>query len=210
MADYLTEEEIRRLERTVRGPEGRLADFLNMTWKKPADVRRILAEHRPWSAFFTLYYAFLERNGWRHSVDLEAWETAHDMGRHVTWMESIDDQIESLESVPLERILALLRSPETWPARMRQSLDAYLAGDLEKMLGTSTEFPTRTERVISARDQIFLDAMRPHVEQGRTAVFVGTAHMFNLERLLREDGFTVTRTYPTLLRKLRARITGGK
>jgi uncharacterized protein YbaP (TraB family) len=210
MADYLTEEEIRRLERIVRGPEGRLAEFLNMTWEKPADVRRILAEHRPWSAFFTLYYAFLERNGWRQSVDLEAWETAHAMGRHVTWMETIDDQLESLESVPLERILGFLRSPEAWPKRMRQSLDAYLAGDLDMMLGTSTEFPTRTERVISARDQIFLEAMRPHIEQGRTVVFVGTAHMFNLESLLREDGFAVTKVHPTLLHKLRARIKGWK
>jgi uncharacterized protein YbaP (TraB family) len=210
VADYLTAEEIRRLARIVRGPEGRLAEFLNMTWEKPADVRRILAEHRPWSAFFTLYYAFLERNGWRQSVDLEAWEIAQAMGRHVTWMESIDDQIESLESVPLERILAFLRSPEAWPKRMRQSLDAYLAGDLDRMLGTSTEFPTRTERVISARDQIFLDAMRPYIEQGRSVVFVGTAHMFNLESLLREDGFVVTKTYPTLLHKLRAQIRGRK
>jgi hypothetical protein len=84
--DFLNEEEIRRLERVVRGPQGALASFLNMAWPSPADVRGILSAHRPWSVFFTLYYAFLERHGWTRSVDLEAWEIAHDMGRNVIGM----------------------------------------------------------------------------------------------------------------------------
>ena len=206
LADCLAEQEIQRLERVVRGPEGKLARFLNMAWEKPLDVRRVLAEHRPWSVFFTLYYAFLERNGWRHSVDLEAWEIARSMNRHMVAMESIPDQIASLESVPLERILRFLRCPETWGRKMRQSLRAYLAGDLEKMLGTGTEFPTRTERVISMRDHLFLKVMRPYIERGRAVVLVGTAHMLNLEKMLREDGFRVSKVYPSLLHKIRARM----
>jgi len=202
--DHLTEEEIRRLERVVRGPRGKLATFLNMTWPFPADVRRILTEHRPWSVFFTLYYSFLERHGWNQSVDLEAWEIAHDMGRDVVVMESMDEQIASLESVPLDRILRFLQHPENWNKNMKRSLAAYLAGDLGNMLGAGAEFPSRTERVIGLRDQRFRERMRPYIEQGRTAVFVGTAHMLNLESMLREDGFTVTRVCPTWKHKLRA------
>ena len=128
------------------------------------------------------------------------------MNRHIVAMESIPDQIASLESVPLERILRFLRCPETWGRKMRQSLRAYLAGDLEKMLGTGTEFPTRTERVISMRDHLFLKVMRPYIERGRAVVLVGTAHMLNLEKMLREDGFRVSKVYPSLLHKIRARM----
>lgn len=204
--DSLTETEIQRLERVVQGPQGKIASFFNVAWRAPADVRHILAEYRPWSVFFTLYYAFLERHGWAQSVDLEAWSVAHDMGRNVIGMESIDEQIASLESVPLDRILRFLRGPETWPKRMQQSLRAYLAGDLEHMTGTSTEFPTRTEQVIGVRDQRFRERMRPYIEEGRTAVFVGTAHMINLESMLREDGFAVKKVLPTWKHKIRARI----
>ena len=204
--DYLTEEEIRHIERVVHGPQGKLAEFLNMVWRSPADVRDILANYRPWSVFFTLYYSFLERHGWTQSVDLEAWEIAHDMGRNVIGMESIDEQIASLESVPMERIIRFLRHPEDWNRRMKQSLSAYLAGNLRHMLNTSTEFPTRTNSVIGVRDQRFRERMRPYIEQGRTAVFVGTAHMLNLETMLREDGFTVTQVRPTWRHKIRARF----
>jgi len=207
--DHLTEEEILHLERVVRGPQGKLAKLLNMAWHSPADVRGILSTHRPWSVFFTLYYSFLERHGWNKSVDLEAWEIAHEMGRTVIAMESIDEQIASLESVPMDRIINFLRHPEDWKRRMRQSLTFYLSGDLERMLNTSTEFPTRTSTVISLRDQRFRERMMPYIEQGRTAVFVGTAHMLNLENMLREDGFTVTKIQPTWRHKLRARFKKG-
>ena len=201
--EYFHEEEICRLERVVRGPQGAFAKFLNMAWHSPADVRGILSSHRPWSVFFTLYYSFLERHGWNQSVDLEAWEIAHDMERDVIGMESIDEQIAALESVPMERIINFLRRPEDWKHRMRQSLSAYLDGDLARMLNTGTEFPTRTTTVIALRDQRFRERMLPYIEAGRAAVFVGSAHMLNLGKMLREDGFTVTQAPPTWRRKLR-------
>ncbi|MDR2056209.1 MAG: GNAT family N-acetyltransferase, partial [Desulfovibrio sp.] len=86
LLDFLEEEEIRRLERAVQGPRGKMAALLNMAAPNPVNVREILARHRPWSVFFTLYYAFLERHGWKQSVDLEAWEIAREMGRHVIGM----------------------------------------------------------------------------------------------------------------------------
>ena len=71
---------------------------------------------------------------------------------------------------------------------------AYLKGDLNGMMGTSTEFPTRTEQVIHRRDAIFLERMKPFLETGRCAVFVGTAHLLNLLPLLEGAGFTVRRS----------------
>ena len=209
VSDLLTEEEIRHLERVVQGPQGPWAKFFNMAWNKPADVRGILSTYRPWSVFFSLYYAYLERHGWNQSVDLEAWEIAHDMGKSVIAMESIDEQIATLEGVPMDRIIKFLRHPEDWKRRMQDSLSFYLEGNFMSMFNTSTEFPTRTQSVICMRDQRFRERMRPYIEQGRTAVLVGSAHMFNLRDMLREDGFTVTRLHPSWLHKLRARFRKG-
>ncbi|MDE5833772.1 MAG: TraB/GumN family protein, partial [Desulfovibrio sp.] len=73
----------------------------------------------------------------------------------------------------------------------RRNMRAYLAGDLEGMMGSSAEFPTRTEHVIGRRDERFRRRMRPWLERGRCAVFVGAAHLVNIRHMLAEDGFDV-------------------
>ena len=195
---YLSEEDIRRLERTVYGPEGFWAQLGG--WQKPRtlDVRQVLAESRQWYAFFSLWTAYLERNGWTNSVDLEVWNTALDMGKSVMGMESLAEQIASLESAPMPRIVKFMKDCSFWPKLMKSNCSRYLAGDLMGMMGTSAEFPTRTGTIISVRDQRFRERMRPYIERGGTAVFVGSAHMINLRNMLAEDGFTVTRVLPTL------------
>lgn len=203
LLDLLGEDEIRRLERVVRGPEGRLWRALGMESRRKPDVRWFLANARPWCAFFSLWTAFLERRGWRDSVDMEAWRVARDMGRNVVGMESLEEQLDSLSSLPVERVLRFFRACGGWAAMSRRNMRAYLAGDLEAMMGSSAEFPTRTEYVISRRDQRFRERMRPYLEEGRCAVFVGSAHMVNLRRMLAEDGFTVRQTPFGLVPRLR-------
>jgi uncharacterized protein YbaP (TraB family) len=81
-----------------------------------------------------------------------------------------------------------MRTLETlYPPNMR----AYLKGDMDQMMGTSAEFPSRTDMVIGRRDAIFLERMLPMIEAGRCAVFVGSAHMFNLRHMLTDAGFSV-------------------
>ncbi|MGE9984834.1 GNAT family N-acetyltransferase [Desulfovibrio sp. SGI.169] len=204
LLEMLDEKEIRRLERVVRGPEGTLVRWLGMEAARKADVRRVLGHARPWCAFFSLWTAFLERQGWRGSVDMEAWRVAHDMGKHVIGMENLEEQLASLDSVPVERVLQYLRACHAWKAMARRNMRAYLAGDLERMMGSSAEFPTRTGYVVNVRDQRFRERMRPYLEEGRCAVFVGAAHMVNLRHMLVEDGFSVRRCLPGLSHKLRA------
>lgn len=97
----------------------------------------------------------------------------------------------------MTRIVKFMKDCAFWPKLMKSNRSRYLAGDLMGMMGTSAEFPTRTGTIISVRDQRFRERMRPYVERGGTAVFVGAAHMINLRRMLAEDGFTVTRVLPT-------------
>ncbi|MDO5483727.1 MAG: GNAT family N-acetyltransferase, partial [Desulfovibrionaceae bacterium] len=210
LLELLAEDELRRLERVVRGPEGPWMRRLNMEAAHKADVRGILATRRPWCAFFTLWTAFLERQGWKSSVDMEAWRIARDMGRNVVGMENLEEQLASLNSVPVERVLDYFRNCRAWKTYARRNLRAYLAGDLERMMGSSAEFPTRTGTVIGLRDQRFRERMRPYLEEGRCAVFVGAAHLLNLRHMLTEDGFTVRRCLPTLSHKLRALWHGDR
>lgn len=197
VAQFLSEEDIRRLERMVYGPEGFWARLVGVQQERSIDVRRVLAESRQWYAFFSLWTSYLERNGWTNSVDLEVWNIALDMGKSVMGMESLAEQIASLESAPMPRIVKFMKECSFWPKLMKSNCSRYLAGDLMGMMGTSAEFPTRTGTIISVRDQRFRERMRPYIERGGTAVFVGSAHMINLRQMLAEDGFTVTRVLPT-------------
>ena len=45
--------------------------------------------------------------------------------------------------------------------------------------------------------------MRPYLEEGRAAVFVGTAHLINLRKMLVEDGFSVRQQPFGILPRLR-------
>lgn len=210
LASQLEECEIRRLERTVRGPEGPVWRLLGAESKKKADVRAILAGSRPWHVFFSLWTGFLERQGWHDSVDMEAWRLANELGKNVIGMENLEEQLASLDSVPEARVLHYLRACKTWPGLARRNMRMYLAGDLDGMMGTSAEFPTRTGQVINLRDQRFLERMLPWIGQGRTAVFVGAAHMVNLRSMLAEQGFSVRRVLPTLGHRLRAWLRRDK
>ena len=191
VAAFLGDEEIDRLEKVVCGPRGIWARLLNTVYADAPDVRHYLAGTRHWMAFYGLWSAFLRRHGWNQSVDMEAWHLAMDMGKYVLGMETIAEQIRTLESIPADRIVRFFKSCDQWPRMMKANERGYITGNLRKMFGTSTEFPSRTEQVIGKRDNRFLKRMLPFMEEGGCAVFVGTAHMLNLPGLLREAGFTV-------------------
>ena len=209
VAGLLTEEEIRILERVVRGPEGFWPRLLNMERPNPVDVRFYLARTHPWCALFSLWAAFLERQGWKQSVDLEIWRLGHAMGKKVIALESLEEQLASLECVTAGRVAAFFRDAPRWKSFIRRNAAAYLAGDLTAMMGTSTEFPTRTELVIGRRDQRFRERLRPFLEAGGCAAFVGTAHLPGLRPLLEEDGFSLRRVLPAWRHALRARLRPG-
>lgn len=205
LIDLLTEAELRVLERVVRGPEGFWPRFLNMEAKRKLDVRWYLRHTRPWCAMFTLWTGFLERQGWQQSVDLEAWYLGQEMGKTVLGMESVEEQLASLDAVPVDRVIRHFQNCRQWEKQVQQNVRAYLTGDLATMMGTSTEFPTRTSTIIGARDQRFRERMTPFIEAGSCVVFVGSAHLLNLRDMLRQDGFTLRRCLPTLGHRLKAR-----
>lgn len=191
LIDFLSEAEVCALERVVRGPRGFWAKLFGYEIPHPPDVRYTLSRTRHWMAFFSLWTDFLARHGWTQSVDLEAWQLAQDMGHTVHPLETIDEQLATLESITIERIVHFLRRCRQWGRYLRHNERAYLKGDIARMSGTTAEFPTRTVRVIRDRDAVFFERMAPFLEAGGCCVLVGTAHLVNLLRMLSDAGYTV-------------------
>ena len=106
-------------------------------------------------------------------------------------METIQEQIETMENIPFQRVVRFLQECQNWYDYIRRHEKAYLKGDLQGMMGTTAEFPTRTGTVIKRRDEIFLQRMLPYITEGRCVVFVGSAHMLNLEQMIAEAGFKI-------------------
>lgn len=146
---------------------------------------------KPWLAFFQIWTRFLERRGWEGSVDLEAYGIAKEKGKSVVFLETLAEQVAALEAVPLERITAFLRQIDRWEDFARRHARRYLQGDLEALMHGTDAFPTRCDAIVAQRDPILFARMRPYLEQGRAAAFVGMIHLPGLlDRLVRE-GFPV-------------------
>jgi uncharacterized protein YbaP (TraB family) len=146
-----------------------------------------------WLAFFTIWSDYLRENGWKYSVDYEAYTVARELGKKIVFLESIEEQIKVLESLSRERILEFLKNVDQWPQLAEDYVQSYLEGDLEKMRYMRLRFPSRHHSVIDHRDQIFYDRMQDYLEQGDLAAFVGAPHVRGIRKLLLQDGYEVRR-----------------
>ena len=151
----------------------------------------MVAGMKPWLTFFTLWSAYLERCGWRYSVDLEAYEIAREMNREVVAMESVAEQVAVLEGLSFERIVRFLNLVDRWDAYRKDYVRHYLAADLDKIRTTATGFPSRHRSVIDRRDETFFRRMRPYLDAGSTVVCVGAPHVPGICILLQRNGFEI-------------------
>lgn len=144
---------------------------------------------KPWAAFFGVWTRFRERQGWEHSLDLDAARLAAGLGKEVRHLETIEEQIAALEAVPLERFLRFMK--EDWPAYCAAYERRYLAGELEALVAGAQRFPTYCEPVIERRDPLLAERMQPELERGDACVVIGVAHCPGVLARLREAGFAV-------------------
>jgi len=146
---------------------------------------------KPWLAFFTIWSNYLQKNGWKYSVDLEGYTTAEALAKKIVFLETIEEQVGVLENISRERIIDFLKQVDQWPKMAREYAACYLAGDLEKLRSKGLRFPSRHHSVIDRRDQIFFERLHAYLEQGDAAALVGAPHVRGLSKLLLEDGYNI-------------------
>ncbi|KPJ78536.1 MAG: hypothetical protein AMJ54_03415 [Deltaproteobacteria bacterium SG8_13] len=171
----------RTLEDAIRFSVPGVADPLHET----------IAGMKPWLSFFTLWSAYLERCGWHHSVDLEAYRTAREMNREVVAMESVEEQVAVLEGLSVERIVGFLQRVDQWDTYRKNYVRHYLAADMGKIRASATGFPSRHRSVIDQRDETFFQRMRPYLDAEIAVVCVGAPHVPGICGLLQMDGFRI-------------------
>lgn len=148
---------------------------------------------RPWMAFFKLWSQYLVKRGWKYSVDLEALSIARELDKKVVFLETIDEQLDALDGIPFERIVGYLNNFRSWGRFSEHHRKQYLKGSLDGLLNITTTFPARCASIIDNRDIVFFQRMRPYIDAGKAAVFVGTTHIRGVTKMLEEDGFKISR-----------------
>jgi len=155
----------------------------------PDPLYRMTGTMKPWLTFFSIWSCYLEKNGWRYSVDMQAYQIAREMDRNIVFLESMAEQIKVLESLSFERIIGFLKQVDRWESFAKQYAKSYLAGDLEKIRSSATGFPSRHVSVIDRRDALFYERMLPYFEQGNTVACVGAPHVPGIYKFLVSDGY---------------------
>jgi len=161
------------------------------TFREENPVYGMIKGMKPWMAFFRLWTAFLERQGWRYSVDLDAYRIAVEMNKVIVSLETIEEQIEVLESLSHARILNFLKRVGHWHDYAKEYAKAYLAGDVERLKSNSIGFPSRHHTVIDRRDQILFERMLTYLKQGDAVICVGAPHIRGISQMLQADGYQI-------------------
>ncbi len=146
---------------------------------------------KPWMAFFAVWVNYLHGRGWKYSVDLEAYTVAQELGKDIHFLETIEEQIEVLSSIPFERIINYLKKIEDWSKYTKAYVTCYLKGDLDALMSIPSEFPSRCTTVIDNRDPILYERMRVFFEKGNAIAFVGAPHVKEIKKMLLRDGYEV-------------------
>ncbi len=146
---------------------------------------------RPWMGFFQTWVQFLKKRGWKYSMDMDAYEIGKALGKRVSFLETIEEQIAALDRIPLERIVAFFKAVEQWERFIKQHVKYYLKGDLEAWPSATVAFPTRCDVIVDKRDPVLFKRMKGAMAEGGVAVFIGIPHVVTVKRLLEEEGFEV-------------------
>jgi hypothetical protein len=144
---------------------------------------------KPWAAFFGLWTRFRARQGWTHSMDLEAARIAAELGKPIVYLETIEEQIAALDAVPLKRMVRFMH--EDWAAYCRRYERHYLAGELDQLVADAQKFPTYCEPIIEARDPVLAARMAGELERGDACVVIGVAHCKGVLSRLARDGYAI-------------------
>lgn len=190
----LDQQTIARIRRELGGPGGGGGSSAFLRHVVGAGTPQIdweeLGRIRPWMAFFHVWSHVLRRGGWTYTIELDAMRIAGEAGKEVRFLEAIEEQLEALDGVPLERFVHFLREVD-WRQSRQALLRHYLGGNLAAYLAEIEHFPTFCEAIVAKRDPVLYARVKGFFEEGNSLALVGTAHCRGITALLRADGFRV-------------------
>jgi uncharacterized protein YbaP (TraB family) len=170
---------------------GSLVDLINV--RTPGFLEEHARGVRPWMAFFTTWSAFLD---YKHSMDVEAFHIAREMGKDIDYLETIEDQLNALDGIPFDRIVTYFNRFQDWSAHRERFSKIFLEGELQNYLSTTGEFPTRCESIIGKRDPIFFRGIRDSFEKRQTTAFVGVGHIPGIRKMFLDEGYRINQEEP--------------
>jgi len=191
--DSVTKEKIERLMGcSGKGGSGAKSPLrILMNPKPPQSLAETLQGMRPWMAFFQIWLQFIRQRGWNFSMDMDAYQIAGKLGKEIVFLESIEEQLEALDGIPLERIVSFLKDMDHWESHLEQHVSYYLKGNLDQWPFMTIGFPTRCASVLDKRDPILFDRILPLLEKGKSCIFVGIPHVRAIKPLLAKKGYEV-------------------
>lgn len=148
---------------------------------------------RPWMALFALWSTCL---GWRHSVDREAYDIASRLGKRIEPLETVEEQIEVLDQIPLDRIVKQLNDVSNWGDYTRRYVKGYVACDMEKLQHLQQWYRVRSRRSISDRDRILTERILERLPQQDVVALAGLPHVPGMLSLFRDHGAEVEQVQP--------------
>lgn len=190
LAERVQPDTIRRIDALLRD---RL-DHRGESWMLTTLVGRLYfdeftANVRPWAAFFSIWSTYL---GWRYAMDAEGYQVARKLGKQIGCLETLEEQLAVLDSIPVNRIARQLDDVANWDAYRREYVRLFLAGDLPGLIALTSGFVTRGPAVVGQRDHRMFEAMRPICEREEAVVFIGFPHVPGVTRLFEAAGWTTT------------------
>jgi uncharacterized protein YbaP (TraB family) len=195
--DALDPAVIREINRQLADRSGRATmagSFLDLMNVKTSGF---LEQHakgvRPWMAFFTTWSAFLN---YKHSMDVEAFHIARELGKDIAFLETIVDQLNALDGIPFDRIVNYFNKFKHWSAHRELFSKVFLKGNVPNYLSITGEFPTRCESIIGKRDPLFFEGIRASIEKVPTTAFVGVGHIPGIRKMFLDEGYRITQEQP--------------
>ncbi|MFV2005628.1 MAG: TraB/GumN family protein [Gammaproteobacteria bacterium] len=168
----------------------------------PVEVLSVL---KPWAAMLLL---IKPENKSGTFLDKKLADIARSSNKRIEGLETIDEQLSVFDDLLLEDQVKMLRSTLSSLAEKDQAykdlLDAYLSGDLQKIVQVSREQEPEDKalaqllntRLIDNRNQKMFDRIQYRLRQGNTFIAVGTLHLpgeLGLLNKLRQAGYRLSR-----------------
>ena len=122
---------------------------------------------------------------------MQGYEIARKLEKNIVFLETIDEQIEVLESLSHKRIIEFLKRVNQWREVTQDYEKCYLNADLEQLKSKGLRFPSRHHSVIDDRDRIFFERMTSYLKEGNAVACVGAPHVRGLCKLLQTDGYQI-------------------